>query len=160
MEFLHDAEVRKGLEAGGAVSSEKVLFTDKMWKFNRYDWKQERNFVITDYAIYNLKKRSRWCVAHSCSCEAPHRDQEDFGHHEEQGREEPGVRAPRARRVRLQVRGEPQGHHHQLHQEDLPLPPEGQPPHLRRARVQPQGLHPNPRREDGPHARRKGRKHN
>ncbi len=30
-----------------------------MWKFNRYDWKQERNFIITNKAIYNLKKKGR-----------------------------------------------------------------------------------------------------
>ena len=29
-----------------------------MWKFNRYDWKQERNLVITNAGIYNLKKKS------------------------------------------------------------------------------------------------------
>ena len=39
--------------------TEKLMFTDKMWKFNRYDWKQERNFVISNLAIYNYKKKRR-----------------------------------------------------------------------------------------------------
>jgi hypothetical protein len=35
---------------------EKVYFSGKVNKFNRMEWKQERIFVITNMAIYNIKK--------------------------------------------------------------------------------------------------------
>jgi len=37
---------------------EKLLFSDKIYKFNPFDWKQERNIVITNKFVYNLKKKS------------------------------------------------------------------------------------------------------
>ena len=37
---------------------EKLLFSDKIYKFNPFDWKQERNIIITNKYIYNLKKKS------------------------------------------------------------------------------------------------------
>jgi hypothetical protein len=39
------------------IKDEKVLFTDKINKINRYGLTQERNILITDQAIYNLKKK-------------------------------------------------------------------------------------------------------
>ena len=39
------------------IGNEKILFTDKITKINRYDLTQERNILITDQAIYNLKKK-------------------------------------------------------------------------------------------------------
>jgi hypothetical protein len=39
-------------------TDEKVYFSGKVSKFNRMDWKQERIFVITNMAIYNIKKYS------------------------------------------------------------------------------------------------------
>lgn len=37
-------------------SDEKVYFSGMVTKFNRMEWKQERLFVITNLAIYNIKK--------------------------------------------------------------------------------------------------------
>ena len=39
------------------IKSEKLLFTDKINKINRYGLTQERNIIITENAIYNLKKK-------------------------------------------------------------------------------------------------------
>jgi hypothetical protein len=39
-------------------TDEKVYFSGTVSKFNRMDWKQERIFVITNMAIYNIKKHS------------------------------------------------------------------------------------------------------
>ena len=41
------------------VLSEKILFSDKIIKINRFDMSQERNILITDKAIYNFKKKSK-----------------------------------------------------------------------------------------------------
>ena len=35
---------------------EEIQFSDKITKINSHGWKQERNIIITDKAIYNLKK--------------------------------------------------------------------------------------------------------
>ena len=37
---------------------EEIQFSDKINKINKYNWWQERNIIITDKAIYNLKKLS------------------------------------------------------------------------------------------------------
>ena len=37
---------------------EEIQFSDKIYKVNKYGWKQERNIIITDKAIYNLKKNT------------------------------------------------------------------------------------------------------
>ena len=39
------------------IGDEKLLFSDKLIKINRYGLSQERNILITDKAIYNLKKK-------------------------------------------------------------------------------------------------------
>ena len=36
---------------------EPILFSDKITKKNRFGFSQERNIIITNKAIYNLKKR-------------------------------------------------------------------------------------------------------
>ena len=41
------------------IGDEVLLFTDKINKINRYGLTQERNILITDKAIYNLKKKSK-----------------------------------------------------------------------------------------------------
>ena len=41
------------------IGNEKVLFTDKINKINRYGLSQERNIIITNKAIYNLKKKGK-----------------------------------------------------------------------------------------------------
>ena len=35
---------------------ESIQFSDKIFKINKYGFKQERNIIITDKGIYNLKK--------------------------------------------------------------------------------------------------------
>ena len=35
---------------------ESIQFSDKIIKINKYGRKQERNIIITDKAIYNIKK--------------------------------------------------------------------------------------------------------
>ena len=41
------------------IGDEVLLFTDKINKINRYGLTQERNILITNKAIYNLKKKSK-----------------------------------------------------------------------------------------------------
>ena len=41
------------------IGDEELLFTDKLIKINRYNYSQERNILITNKAIYNLKKKSK-----------------------------------------------------------------------------------------------------
>ena len=41
------------------IGNEVLLFTDKLIKINRYNYSQERNILITNKAIYNLKKKSK-----------------------------------------------------------------------------------------------------
>jgi hypothetical protein len=47
-----DKEVRK------FIKDEKVLFSDKISKINHYGFTQERHVLITNKAVYNLKKKS------------------------------------------------------------------------------------------------------
>ena len=39
------------------IGDEELLFSDKIIKINRYGLSQERNIIITNKAIYNLKKK-------------------------------------------------------------------------------------------------------
>lgn len=41
------------------INGEKILFSDKIIKINRYNMHQERIIVITDKAIYNIKKKCK-----------------------------------------------------------------------------------------------------
>ncbi len=41
------------------IGDEELLFSDKLIKINRYGLSQERNILITNKAIYNLKKKSK-----------------------------------------------------------------------------------------------------
>ena len=41
------------------TKQEQILFSDKLIKINRHGSSQERNLLITDKAIYNLKKKSK-----------------------------------------------------------------------------------------------------
>jgi hypothetical protein len=60
---METSKVRDYLKFAGEKSLEKligneqILFTDKINKINRYGLTQERNILITDQAIYNLKKK-------------------------------------------------------------------------------------------------------
>ena len=42
------------------IGEEELLFSDKLIKINRYGLSQERNILITNKAIYNLKKKSKF----------------------------------------------------------------------------------------------------
>ena len=37
-------------------SNERIFFSGNVTKFNRMDWKQERLFLVTNLAIYNIKR--------------------------------------------------------------------------------------------------------
>ena len=41
------------------IKDEILLLSDKIIKVNRYGLSQERNIVITNKSIYNLKKKSK-----------------------------------------------------------------------------------------------------
>ncbi len=56
LSFAVDKDILKMFEP-----DEKLLFSDKLHKFNPFDWKQERNIVITNKYIYNLKKKCMSC---------------------------------------------------------------------------------------------------
>jgi uncharacterized protein (UPF0216 family) len=47
----------KGLSS--IIGDEELLFSDKVIKINRYSLSQERNIIITNKAIYNLKKKCK-----------------------------------------------------------------------------------------------------
>ncbi len=51
--FAGDSVIQKMFEP-----DEKLLFSDKIHKFNPYGWKQERNILITNKYIYNLQKKA------------------------------------------------------------------------------------------------------
>lgn len=53
-DYLHytdDSDIKK------LIRSEKVLFSDKIIKINKYSMSQERNILVTDIAVYNFKKK-------------------------------------------------------------------------------------------------------
>ncbi len=62
---METSKVRDYLKFAGEKSLEKligkeqILFTDKINKINRYGLTQERNILITNKAIYNLKKKGK-----------------------------------------------------------------------------------------------------
>ena len=52
LNFKNDSSIK------ATIGDEKLLFSDKIIKVNRYGLSQERNILITDKAIYNLKRKS------------------------------------------------------------------------------------------------------
>jgi serum/glucocorticoid-regulated kinase 2 len=40
------------------INNEKILFSDKIYKVNKWGFSQERNLVITEKAVYNFKKKT------------------------------------------------------------------------------------------------------
>ena len=52
LKFENDRDILKLFEP-----DERMLFTDKLHKFNPFGWKQERNLIITNKYLYNLKKK-------------------------------------------------------------------------------------------------------
>ncbi len=55
--FGRDKEILKLFEP-----DEKLLFADKLYKYNPFGWKQERNLLITTKYLYNLKKKCTFCL--------------------------------------------------------------------------------------------------
>ena len=53
LNFANESDIKK------IVKGEKILFTDKIIKINRYGMSQERNILITNWGIYNLKKKCK-----------------------------------------------------------------------------------------------------
>lgn len=51
LHFINDNDIKK------LVRTETILYSDKIIKINKYSMSQERNILITDNAIYNLKKK-------------------------------------------------------------------------------------------------------
>ncbi len=51
--FSTDPEILKHFDP-----DERVLFSDKLYKYNPYGWKQERNILISNKFVYNLKKKT------------------------------------------------------------------------------------------------------
>ena len=52
LSFANDKAILK------TTNNEKLLFSDNIIKINRYNMSQERTFLITEAAVYNLKKKS------------------------------------------------------------------------------------------------------
>lgn len=46
-------------EIKALIPGEKIYFSDKLIKINRYGMNQERNILITNKSIYNIKKKRK-----------------------------------------------------------------------------------------------------
>ena len=53
LKFTNEPDILKLFEP-----DEKLIFSDKLYKYNPFSWKQERNIVITNKSVYNLKNKS------------------------------------------------------------------------------------------------------
>ena len=53
LNFRNDKEIK------GIIGSDELLLSDKLIKINRYGLSQERNILVTNQNIYNLKKKSK-----------------------------------------------------------------------------------------------------
>ena len=53
LNFRNDKDIK------AIIKNEVLLFSDKIIKVNHYGFSQERNILITDKSIYNLKKKSK-----------------------------------------------------------------------------------------------------
>ena len=49
--------IKNEKDLSSIIGDEELLFSDKVIKINRYSLSQERNIIITNKAIYNLKKK-------------------------------------------------------------------------------------------------------
>jgi len=54
LKLANDSDLKK------IIGNEELLFTDKINKINRYGLTQERTILITNKAIYNLKKKGNF----------------------------------------------------------------------------------------------------
>ena len=53
LNFTKDYSIKNNI-----TREEEIQFSDKVKKINKNGWKQDRNILLTDKAIYNLKKTS------------------------------------------------------------------------------------------------------
>ena len=53
LNLRNDPEIKK------EIGNEELLLSDKLIKINRYGLSQERNIIVTNQNIYNLKKKSK-----------------------------------------------------------------------------------------------------
>ena len=53
LNFTKDYTIKNNI-----TRDEEIQFSDKVQKINKNGWKQGRNMLLTDKAIYNLKKTS------------------------------------------------------------------------------------------------------
>ena len=53
LNFKNDSDILK------IIKDEILLLSDKIIKVNRYGLSQERNILVTNQNIYNLKKKSK-----------------------------------------------------------------------------------------------------
>ncbi len=54
LKFREDKEIKNVLR-----DDNKILLSDKVIKINRYGLSQDRNIIVTQQNIYNLKKKSK-----------------------------------------------------------------------------------------------------
>ena len=53
LNFRNDKDIK------AIIKNEELLLSDKVIKINRYGLSQERNILVTNLNIYNLKKKSK-----------------------------------------------------------------------------------------------------
>ena len=53
LNFRNDKDIKS------IIKNEELLLSDKVIKINRYGLSQERNILVTNLNIYNLKKKSK-----------------------------------------------------------------------------------------------------
>jgi hypothetical protein len=53
LNFRNDKDIK------ATIKNEELLLSDKVIKINRYGLSQERNILVTNLNIYNLKKKSK-----------------------------------------------------------------------------------------------------
>ncbi len=54
---MEDPSLEQVQEIKDALKEEKVLYSGTVYKKNRFGFKQERSLIVTDKAVYNIKKR-------------------------------------------------------------------------------------------------------
>jgi hypothetical protein len=60
LNYESDKEILSIIKDGNNKPNlETLLLSDKIIKINRYNMSQERNVIVTNKALYNLKKKSK-----------------------------------------------------------------------------------------------------
>lgn len=54
---MEDPSLEHVQEIKDALKEEKVLYSGTVYKKNRFGFNQERSLIVTDKAVYNIKKR-------------------------------------------------------------------------------------------------------